>query len=51
MKKTLLNEWHRENGAKLVDFEGWEMPVHYAPGIIAEHLALDEEQTRKLRVN
>ena len=39
MKKTLLNGWHRENGARMVPFGGWDMPVNYAPGILAEHLA------------
>ncbi|MCG3128662.1 MAG: Aminomethyltransferase [Phycisphaerae bacterium] len=37
MLKTSLNEFHRECGAKLVDFAGWEMPVMYR-GIIDEHL-------------
>jgi aminomethyltransferase len=36
---TPLNEWHRANGAKMVDFSGWDMPVQYKPGILAEHLA------------
>lgn len=36
MLKTSLNEFHRECGAKLVDFAGWEMPVMYR-GIIDEH--------------
>jgi aminomethyltransferase len=29
---------HRELGAKLVPFAGYEMPVQYASGILAEHL-------------
>ncbi len=36
---TVLHDWHVENGAKMVDFAGWEMPLQYRSGIIAEHLA------------
>ncbi len=36
MNKTPLNHWHREHGAKMIDFGGWEMPVSYE-GILAEH--------------
>ncbi len=36
---TVLHDWHVENGAKMVDFAGWKMPVQYRTGIIAEHLA------------
>ncbi len=39
LKKTPLNKWHREHGAKMVDFGGWDMPVQYETGIIQEHLA------------
>ena len=39
MKKTPLNSEHIKLGAKLVEFAGYEMPVHYA-GIIDEHLAV-----------
>ncbi|WCL49683.1 glycine cleavage system aminomethyltransferase GcvT [Leptospira sp. GIMC2001] len=38
MKKTPLNQIHRELGAKMVPFGGWDMPVQYK-GIIAEHLS------------
>ncbi len=38
MKKTPLNSWHHQAGARMVDFSGWEMPVQYQ-GIIAEHKA------------
>jgi len=38
-KQTALHGWHRQHGAKMVDFSGWEMPVQYAPGILKEHLA------------
>ena len=39
MKKTPLNQAHRELGARMVDFGGWDMPVQYA-GVIEEHLAV-----------
>lgn len=38
--KTVLNELHRELCGKMVEFAGWEMPVHYEPGIFAEHRAV-----------
>ena len=31
LRKTALNSAHRELGARLVDFNGWEMPVEYPP--------------------
>jgi len=37
--RTPLNEWHRTNGGKMIDFGGWEMPVQYEAGILQEHLA------------
>ena len=37
--ETPLTARHREAGAKLVDFAGWEMPVQYE-GIQAEHRAV-----------
>lgn len=39
LKKTPLYEFHCNLGAKMVDFGGWHMPVQYAAGVIAEHLA------------
>lgn len=39
LKTTPLNECHREAGARLVDFAGWEMPVQYS-GVIEEHRAV-----------
>lgn len=38
LSKTPLNEVHRELGGKMVDFGGWDMPVQYPAGVIAEHL-------------
>jgi aminomethyltransferase len=40
LKRTALFECHREAGAKLVAFTGWEMPVQYGDGVSAEHLAV-----------
>ncbi|BBD07642.1 glycine cleavage system aminomethyltransferase GcvT [Desulfovibrio ferrophilus] len=34
--KTPLHAWHVENGAKMVPFAGWDMPVQYS-GILEEH--------------
>ena len=34
---TPLHQLHIELGAKLVPFAGYEMPLHYKTGIIAEH--------------
>ncbi len=39
LRRTPLYDRHVAAGAKLVDFAGWEMPVQYPAGIIAEHLA------------
>lgn len=40
MQKTCLNAEHRKRNAKLIDFGGWEMPVQYPAGILAEHEAV-----------
>ena len=37
LKRTPLYEEHRRAGAKIIPFAGWEMPVHYPAGIVAEH--------------
>jgi len=39
LRKTALNSVHRQMGAKMVDFGGWDMPVEYS-GLIAEHMAV-----------
>jgi aminomethyltransferase len=39
LRKTPLNAVHRESGARMVDFGGWDMPVEYS-GVIAEHNAV-----------
>lgn len=36
MKKTPLNQVHKDLGAKMIDFGGWEMPVQYT-SILSEH--------------
>ena len=28
-KQTILNQLHRDSGGKMVDFAGWDMPLHY----------------------
>lgn len=37
MKKTALNAWHHDQGAKMVSFAGFEMPISYT-SISEEHL-------------
>ena len=39
LKHSALYAEHIELGAKLVDFGGWEMPLSYPEGTIAEHMA------------
>lgn len=39
MLKTPLNEWHRANRGRMVDFAGWEMPVQYT-SIVEEHCSV-----------
>ncbi|MFT4248987.1 MAG: glycine cleavage system aminomethyltransferase GcvT [Pseudomonas sp.] len=36
-QKTILNETHRALGAKMVDFGGWDMPIHYGSQIDEHH--------------
>ncbi len=37
MRTTPLNAQHRQLNAKLVDFSGWEMPLHYGSQIEEHH--------------
>jgi aminomethyltransferase len=37
LKQTPLNAKHREANAKLVDFSGWERPIHYGSQIEEHH--------------
>jgi aminomethyltransferase len=42
LRKTPLNALHRRLGAKMVNFDGWDMPVEYpsSGGLMAEHRAV-----------
>ncbi len=44
IRKTALNAVHRQMGARMVEFNGWDMPVEYPAslggGIINEHMAV-----------
>ncbi len=42
LKMTPLNAAHCALEGKMVDFGGWDMPVQYAAGVIAEHLRTRE---------
>ena len=37
-QKTILNDSHRALGAKMVDFGGWDMPLHYGSQVDEHHL-------------
>ncbi len=37
--ETALHSWHSSNGARMVDFGGWDMPVQYTT-IVDEHTAV-----------
>ena len=39
LHETVLADFHVAHGARMVPFAGWNMPVQYADGIKAEHLA------------
>ncbi|MBF6558091.1 MAG: glycine cleavage system aminomethyltransferase GcvT [Acidimicrobiales bacterium] len=43
LRHTALIDAHRRLGAKLVGFGGWEMPLSYGQGTIAEHRACRED--------
>jgi aminomethyltransferase len=38
LQRTPLYDLHRELGAKIVPFAGYEMPVQYPKGVLGEHL-------------
>lgn len=42
MRRSPLDAEHRRLGAKIVTFGGWEMPVQYPSGTLAEHRACRE---------
>ncbi len=37
MKKTPMYDEHRSLGGNMVEFCGWDLPVHYEAGIVEEH--------------
>jgi aminomethyltransferase len=38
VKHTPLHALHREMGARMAPFAGYDMPIHYALGVLKEHL-------------
>src|SRR5690606_11719320 len=36
-RKTVLNDAHRALGARMVDFGGWDMPLHYGSQVEEHH--------------
>ena len=42
LKTTPLSAWHRDHGAKMVPFAGFEMPVQYE-GVLAEHAVVRDK--------
>jgi len=43
MQKTNFYEMHKKANAKMVSFAGFEMPIQYPAGIIAEHKSVREK--------
>ena len=41
-KQTPLHPLHQSLGAKLVDFGGWKMPLHYGSQIEEHHAVRDD---------
>ena len=39
LRRSPLHDVHARSGAKLVPFGGWEMPLQYETGTVAEHMA------------
>ncbi len=37
LKTTILDPLHRSLGARMIPFAGYDMPVHYQAGVMAEH--------------
>ncbi|NMP21170.1 glycine cleavage system aminomethyltransferase GcvT [Sulfobacillus harzensis] len=42
MRETPLSDWHRQHGAKMMEFGGFLMPVEYPGGILEEHRTVRE---------
>jgi aminomethyltransferase len=38
LRRLPLHDLHVDRGGRMVPFAGWEMPVHYPAGVMAEHL-------------
>lgn len=43
MKTTRFHSIHQSLGAKMVSFAGFEMPIQYPAGIIAEHMSVRKD--------
>ncbi len=43
LRRSPLDGCHRDLGAKMVEFGGWDMPVAYPSGTLAEHLACRDD--------
>ncbi|MCB1567240.1 MAG: glycine cleavage system aminomethyltransferase GcvT, partial [Xanthomonadales bacterium] len=41
-QQTILNATHREAGARMVDFGGWDMPIHYGSQMDEHHQVRSE---------
>jgi aminomethyltransferase len=39
LRHSPLDGWHRANGARMVAFGGWDMPLEFEKGTVAEHMA------------
>jgi aminomethyltransferase len=42
LRTTPLDALHRRLGARMVPFAGYELPIHYKPGVLAEHVQCRE---------
>ncbi|MGC9196137.1 MAG: glycine cleavage system aminomethyltransferase GcvT [Syntrophobacteraceae bacterium] len=40
LQRTVLYDRHKALGARMVEFGGWEMPIEYPGGVVAEHLGV-----------
>jgi aminomethyltransferase len=38
LRTTRLHQWHIDNGGRMGGFAGYDMPIRYEPGTIAEHV-------------
>ncbi len=39
LRHSPLDRWHRDNGARMVAFGGWDMPLEFDRGTLAEHMS------------